>query len=105
MKMKRGDNVIVIAGLDKGKKGKIIRLVQETDRVLVEGINLKKKHQRPKRQGEKGQIVEIPHPIHRSNVSLFCPNCNKGVKLGAKILSDKTKNKKIRVCRKCGKEI
>lgn len=99
--IKKNDNVIVIAGKDRGKQGKVLRLFRETDKVLVEGLNLRKKHQKPRKQGEKGQIIDVSHPMHISNVLLYCPSCGKGVRVGAKIMG----KKKLRVCKKCGKEI
>lgn len=101
MNLKKGDNVIVIAGKDKGKKGKIAKVLRETNGVLVEGLNLRKKRQRPRKQGEKGQTIDMPHPIHTSNVQIFCSGCGKGVRVGA---SENTKNK-VRVCKSCGKEV
>ncbi|HQF40842.1 MAG TPA: 50S ribosomal protein L24 [Candidatus Paceibacterota bacterium] len=101
MKLKKNDNVIVIAGKDKGKKGKIVRIFPVDGRVIVEGLNLRKKRQRPKKQGEKGQTLEMAHPLEVSNVQLFCASCGKGVRVGAKIGG----KKKIRICRGCGKEI
>jgi len=101
MNLKKNDNVIVIAGKDKGKKGKIIKILSAENRVIVEGVNLRKKRQRPRKQGEKGQTIEIAHPLHSSNVLIFCQSCGKGVRLGAKVNGQK----KIRVCRGCGKEI
>lgn len=70
MKIKREDNVIVIAGKDKGKKGKVIKAMPKDDKVLVEGVNIRKRHMKPRKSGQKGEIVEIPHPIHVSNVKL-----------------------------------
>ncbi|MFA6253996.1 MAG: 50S ribosomal protein L24 [Candidatus Paceibacterota bacterium] len=101
MKIKKNDNVIVIAGKDRGKQAKVLRLFRDIDKALVEGVNIRKKHQRPRRQGEKGQMVDMPHPIHLSNLLLYCPSCAQGVRIGAKI----TDKNKIRVCKKCGKEI
>jgi large subunit ribosomal protein L24 len=68
MSIKKGDNVQVITGKDAGKNGKVIQVLPEANRVIVEGVNMFKKHQRPKKQGEKGQIVSVPRSIHRSNV-------------------------------------
>ncbi len=68
MKLKKGDNVIIIAGKDKGKKGKIIRSLPRENKVIVEGLNIIKKHQRPKKSKEKGQILNVAMPIHVSNV-------------------------------------
>lgn len=101
MKLKKNDNVIVIAGKDKGKKGKIVRALPAQGRVVVEGVNLRKKRQRPRKQGEKGQTIEVTHPIDASNVLLFCSGCGKGVRSGVKIDGQK----KNRICRGCGKEI
>ena len=70
MKIKKGDNVIVLTGRDKGKKGKVLRAFPKQNRVLVEGINKVKKHQRPRKSGEKGQVMEISLPMHVSNVKL-----------------------------------
>ena len=68
MKIKKGDNVIIITGKDKGKKGKIIRVLVKKNKVIVEGLNMTKKHQRPKKSGEKGMMLDIAMPIHASNV-------------------------------------
>lgn len=68
MKLKKGDNIIVITGKDKGKKGKITRVLVKENKVVVEGINTMKKHQRPRKSNEKGQVVNIAMPIHASNV-------------------------------------
>jgi len=101
MKIKKGDKVKIIAGKDKGKEGKILQVLFEKNRVIVEGLNLLIKHVKPKRAGEKGQRIQIPAPLNISNVMLICPKCNKPTKIGHKILEDK---KKVRVCKKC-KEI
>jgi len=69
MKLKKGDNVILIAGKDKGKKGKIVRVLVKMNKVIVEGANMSKKHQRPRKAGEKGSMINIAMPIHASNVS------------------------------------
>jgi len=68
MKIKKGDNVIILTGKDKGKKGKIVRSLPKEGKVIVEGFNLMKKHQRPRRSGEKGTVVDTAMPIHASNV-------------------------------------
>ncbi|MFA5737052.1 MAG: 50S ribosomal protein L24 [Candidatus Paceibacterota bacterium] len=101
MKLKKNDNVIIIAGKDKGKKGKVARVFSDQNKLIVEGVNLRKKRQRPRKQGEKGQVIEMAHPINMSNVQLFCSSCGKGVRLGAKVDG----KKKNRICRGCGKEI
>jgi large subunit ribosomal protein L24 len=104
MKIKKGDTVLITSGKDRGRKGKVLEASPEESWILVEGINLRKKHQRPKRSGEKGQIVEMPGPIHISNVKLICPKCGKATRVGYK---SKIKNQKskIRICKKCGEVI
>ena len=97
MKVKKGDTVLVIKGKDKGKKGKILRTFPKEMKVLVEGINLVKKHQRPKKEGEKGKIVELSQPIFLSKVKLVCPKCSKPTKIRYEIEG----GKKIRLCKKC----
>ena len=69
MKIKKGDTVKILTGKDKGKKGKIIRSLPEANKVVVEGINMMKKHQRPRKSGEKGQMINVAMPIHASNVT------------------------------------
>ena len=68
MKIKKGDNVIIIAGKDKGKKGKIVRVLVKLNKVIVEGVNMSKKHQRPRKTNEKGSMMNIAMPLHASNV-------------------------------------
>jgi large subunit ribosomal protein L24 len=101
MKVKKGDTVLIISGKDKGKKGKVLRVLIDEKRIVIEGANLIKKHQKPKQSGEKGQMVEMPAPIDSSNVKLICSKCNKATRIGYKILNDN----KYRVCKKCGKQI
>ena len=101
MKLKKGDNVLIIAGKDKGRTGKIMRALPKEGAVLIEGINLKKKHVRPKRQGEKGQIVEIPAVVDVSNIKIICPKCGKATRVGYIIEKDIKK----RICKKCKQEI
>jgi large subunit ribosomal protein L24 len=101
MKIKKGDTVLVISGKWRGKTGKVLRAFPREFKVLVEGVNIVKKHQRPRRAGEKGQIVEIPKPIHVSKVKLVCPSCKKATRVGYKIEGDE----KFRICKKCGAKI
>jgi len=111
MRLKKGDTVLIISGKDRNKKGKILRIfpARQDDRpskILVEGINLRKKHQRPKRTGEKGQIVTLSSPVNVSNIKLVCPKCGKAARVGYKIISKaKGQKLKVRVCKKCGQEI
>ena len=101
MRVKKGDTVLIITGKYRGKKGKVLKTFPEEKKILVEGVNLVKKHQRPRRTGEKGQIIELPKPIDVSNVKLICPKCTKLTRVGYKI----TEGKKYRICKKCGEEI
>ena len=101
MKLKKGDTVLIISGKDKGKKGKILRVLPNDKRIMVEGVFIMKKHVRPMRQGEKGQRLEIPGYIDASNAKLVCSKCGKAVRIGYKIMGDK----KYRICKKCNQEI
>jgi len=101
MKLHKGDQVLIISGKDRKKKGKIIEAFPRENRILVEGVNLLKKHQKAKRSGEKGQIVLKPAHISVANVKLLCPKCGEAVRVGYKIVE----NKKYRICRKCKQEI
>lgn len=101
MKIKNNDTVLIISGKDRGKKGKVIKALPKENRIVVEGINLRKKHTRPKRQGEKGQIVEIAAPLDVSNVKLICPKCKKAARVGYKV----AEKNKFRICKKCNHEI
>jgi len=101
MKIKKGDNVIIITGKDKGKKGKISRVLVEKNRVVVEGANMMKKHQRPRKSGEKGQMIDIAMPIHASNVMIADPKTGKPSRLGKKKIGDKL----VRIARKSSQEV
>ena len=99
--IKKDDTVIVISGDDKGTKGKVIAVSPEEGKAIVEGVNVQKKHVKPRKQGEEGGILDVEGAVYTSKLQLFCSNCDKGVRVGFK-----TENgKKIRVCAKCGKEI
>jgi len=103
MKLKSGDKVRILAGKDKGKKGKILQVLADKKRVSIEGINLSIKNMRPKKQGEKGQKIEFPAPMNISNLMLICPKCNKAIRIKYKLLAkaDGKKAKKVRTCGKC----
>jgi len=101
IKLKKGDEVIVLSGKDKGKKGKIVRIMPEYRKAIVSDINKVKKHQKPG-NNEPGGIVDKEMPIQISNLAYFDSNQNKGVKIGFKINND---NKKIRINKSSGKEI
>lgn len=104
MRIRKGDTVLLTAGKDKNKKGKVIQVLPKEGKLVIEGINIVKKHVRPKRSGEKGQRVEVPRALSLSNIKLVCPKCKKSTRVGYKIVS-KGREKRIRVCKKCGQEI
>jgi large subunit ribosomal protein L24 len=102
MKLKKGDHVRVIAGKDVGKEGPITRVITATDRVIVDGVNVAKRHQRAQGQTMQGGIIDKDMPIHVSNVAIVCPGCDKPTRIGYRFEDDGTK---VRVCRKCGKDL
>lgn len=100
MKIKKGDNVLVLSGKDSGKTGKVLKVLVKGNRLLVEGVNFKKKHVRPKKSGEKGQIVDVLSAFDASNVKIVCSKCGKAARIGYRIEG----GKKQRICKKCGQE-
>lgn len=108
MKIKKEDLVLVISGKYRGKRGRVLKALPQKKKLIVEGINLVKKHIRPKREGEKGQIITFPAPIDVSNVKLICPKCRKATRIGYEFLSQKNTKRsrqKVRICKKCKKPI
>ena len=103
MKIHKDDTVLIISGKDRGRKGKVLQALPKTAKVLIEGINIRKKSVRPKKSGEKGQIVEMPGFLDVSNVKIICPKCNKSTRTEYKVSEDK--KKKNRICKKCNQEI
>ena len=101
MKIKKGDTVEVLSGNDKGKTGEVLEVIPKLQRVIVKGINVRKKHVKPRKQGEEGGIVPVECSIHSSKVNVVCPKCNKATRVG---IIKEGKNK-IRVCKKCGNKI
>jgi large subunit ribosomal protein L24 len=101
MKLKKGDEVVVLAGKDIGKRGTISRVISEADRVIVDGVNMVKRHTKPRGQVMQGGIIDKEMPIHVSNVALLCKDCGK-TRIGYRIEADGTKH---RICRKCGAEV
>jgi large subunit ribosomal protein L24 len=100
--VRRGDTVGVIAGRERGKRGKVLRVLSDKNRVLVEHVNMIKKHQRPTQKLRQGGIIEREGTIHLSNVLLVCSRCDKPVRTGIKILAD---GRKQRVCKSCDESI
>jgi large subunit ribosomal protein L24 len=104
-RIKKGDTVIVIAGKDKGMRGEVLRVLPKEDRIVIERVNIAKKHQKPVQAG-RGQVqpgrIEFEAPIHLSNAMLICPQCDEATRVGFRMTEDGTKH---RVCRKCDKDI
>lgn len=118
MKIKKGDKVQIIKGKDrvrkdkegeklaKGNQGKVVAVLPEKRRILVEGLNLRHKHVRPRKEGEKGQTIHVPGSMNVSNVMLVCPKCNSATRVGYRLLNSDVKGKKkVRICKKCGEAI
>ena len=97
--IRKNDTVVVQTGRDRGKRGRVLRILPEKNRLIVEGVNMIKRHTRPNPAKQiKGGIVEREASLHASNVQLVCPECGKPTRIGRKILGD---GRKVRVCRKC----
>ena len=101
MKLKKGDNVKIVSGKDRGKIGKIEKVFGKIGKVLVTGVNQYKRHLKARSQGQSSEIVTITKPLPLQNVALICPHCKLSTRIGFRI----EKNDKIRVCRKCDKKI
>lgn len=102
MKIRKEDNVLVITGKDKGKKGKVRFVYPKQNRVLIEGVNMIKTHSRARQQVRQAGIIEREAPIAISNVMIICTRCNKPARVGFKILDD---GRKVRICRSCKEAI
>ncbi len=102
MNIRKNDSVMVITGRERGKTGKVLKVLSEGDRVVIERVNLVKRHLRPRGPQQPGGIVEKEAPIHTSNIMLMCDKCNAPVRVGRKILAD---GQKVRICRRCGDPI
>ena len=97
MKIKINDKVKILNGKDKGKTGKVIQVFSDQEKIVVEGVNVMKKHLRAGKQGERGQVIELAGPVHQSKAGLVCPKCEAVIRVGYKLEA----NEKKRVCRKC----
>ncbi len=97
-RIKKGDSVKIISGKDKGRSGKILRVYPKEGLVLIEGLNLRKRHRRPRKAGEKGSIVQFPAPMASSKIMPICPSCSNAVRIGFKVLEDGSRK---RICKKC----
>ena len=98
MKIKKGDTVQVLSGNDKGKKGEVLEIISKDSKVVVKGVNVRKKHIKPRKQGEEGGIISIECAIDSSKVNVVCSKCGKSARIGYKT----EKDKKVRICKKCG---
>ena len=101
MKIKKGDTVKILSGNDKGKTGEVLAVIPKTEKILVKGVNIRKKHVKPRKQGEEGGIISTECAIQSSKANVVCPKCNKATKIGYVI----EKDGKVRVCKKCGAKI
>jgi large subunit ribosomal protein L24 len=99
MTIKKGDQVVVIAGKDIDKRGKVVEVLPAKDRALVEKVNIVHKHRRPTRTNRQGGIVEMEAPIHLSNLMVVCPKCDRGVRVRKMQLAD---GKRVRICARAG---
>ena len=101
MKIRKGDNVKVLSGNDKGKTGEVLNVIPKTNKIIVKGVNIRKRHVKPRKQGEEGGIISVECSIHSAKVNVVCPKCGKATKIGYK----EEKGEKIRVCKKCRKKL
>ena len=101
MNIRKDDKVVVISGKDKGKEGKVLVSNPMAGKLIVEGVNVATKHQKPRKQGEEGGIIKVETPIYASKVMVVCPKCGKPTRVAHKVEADK----KVRVCKKCGAEL
>ena len=101
MKIKKGDNVKVLSGNDKGKTGEVLEVIPKTEKVIVKGINVRKKHVKARKQGEESGIIPVECAIHVSKVNVVCPKCGKATRIGYV----EEKGEKVRVCKKCGAKL
>ena len=101
MNVKKNDTVVVLSGKDTGKQGKVLSVDPEARKVVVEKVNVASRHQKPRRQGEEGGIIQKETPIYACKVMTVCPKCNKATRVAHKVEG----GKKVRVCKHCGAEI
>ena len=101
MKIRKGDNVQVLSGNDKGKTGEVLEIIPGTQKIIVKGINVRKKHVKARKQGEEGGIIPVECAIHASKVNVVCPKCGKATRIGYSV----EKDQKVRICKKCNTKI
>jgi large subunit ribosomal protein L24 len=101
-KVKRNDLVLVTTGRDRGKTGEVRRVIPDAQRVVIQGVNIRKHHRRPRTMNEQAGIIESEGPIHWSNVRVICKACNKPTRIGFRVRDD---GAKVRVCKNCEQDI
>ena len=101
MRVKKGDTVKVLSGKDKGKTGEVLEITPKENKVVVKGVNIIKKHVKPRKQGEEGGIISMEGAMHVAKVAVVCPKCGKATKVGY----SEEKGEKVRVCKKCGAKL
>ena len=101
MRIKTGDTVKVLSGNDKGVTGEVLEIMPKTNKMVVKGVNIRKKHVKPRKQGEEGGIISVECAIPSSKVNVVCSKCGKATKVGYKV----EKDEKVRVCKKCGAKL
>ena len=101
MRIKKGDTVKILSGNDKGKQGEVLEVIPKSEKILVKGVNIRKKHVKPRKQGEEGGIISAECAIHSAKANVVCPKCGKATKIGYV----EEKGEKVRVCKKCGAKI
>ncbi|MFW6282949.1 MAG: 50S ribosomal protein L24 [Minisyncoccales bacterium] len=105
MKIHKDDKVLVITGKYKGHIGQVLKTFPDEKKVIVEGANIRKKRTKPQKKGEKGETVKVSGKIDVSNVKLICSKCSNPTRVGYKVTKEDKKRKKVRICKKCNKEI
>lgn len=98
LRIKKGDTAIVLTGRNNGKSGRVLSVMPSKEKVIVEGLNIVKRHMKPSKKYAQGGIIERESPLHISNIMLMCPKCNKPTKIGNAVLED---GRKLRTCKKC----
>ncbi len=101
MRIKKGDNVQVLSGNDKGKTGEVLEVIPKEDKIVVKGVNMRKKHVKARRQGEESGIISVECAIPSAKVNVVCPKCGKATKVGYSMEN----NEKTRICKKCGAKL
>ena len=101
MRIKKGDTVQILSGNDKGKTGEVLEVIPKADKIVVKGANIRKKHVKPRKQGEEGGIIPVECAIHSAKVNVVCPKCGKATRIGYEV----EKDEKVRICKKCGAKI